>query len=241
MKYRMSYIDSLSRRGLRRSIAAKAWICVRGAAVCISLLTFGSAFAPHEPMVPALTIEPYGETRAELLRALDKHAGKRLSEMNKIEICDIVAEVAAKHGVDPMLILSVMAVESEFYDGARSNVGALGFMQLRPPTAFEWSNRLNQPMHELGLFDWRTNIELGAAYLRFLRDRMGSWPLALAAYNWGPTRVYQAYKENGRHLPKKMRGYERRVSKAYQSLQQAAGKTSTAPLAWGAVHVRSAI
>ncbi|MCC6812274.1 MAG: transglycosylase SLT domain-containing protein [Deltaproteobacteria bacterium] len=229
----MSYID-LSRR---------AWIFARGLVVGSLLLTVDAAFMPvvKEP-APVLSLEePYQETRSELLRALDKHAKKRLSEMEKIELADIVAEVAFKYGVDPFLILGVMAVESEFYDAAKSSVGALGFMQLRPSTAFEWSGRLQQPMHVLGLYDWRTNIELGAAYLRFLRDRMGSWPMALASYNWGPTTVKRAVKEHG-GLPKKMRGYERRVSKAYQRLVEAAGaKQNSAPLAWGPVQVRSAI
>lgn len=235
MQYRMSYTSTLSRR---------AWILLRGLTVCFALLTFESAFVPHAAGEPELklTLEsPYGETRVELLTALDHYAGKRLTEMQKIEICDIVAEMAAKHGVDPMLVLSVMAVESEFHSGARSSVGALGFMQLMPPTAFEFSGRLKQPMHELGLFDWRTNIELGAAYLRFLRDRMGSWPMALAAYNWGPTKVYRAVKEHG-HLPKKMRAYEKRVGKAYAKLSAGASKHSEEePIAWNTVLYRRAI
>lgn len=233
MQYRMSYTATLSRR---------AWILLRGLTVCFALLTFESAFVPHamEPELKLTLESPYGETRVELLAALDHYAGKRLSEMQKLEICDLVAEMAAKHGVDPMLVLSVMAVESNFKPGARSSVGALGFMQLMPPTAFEWSGKLKQPMSDLGLFDWRTNIELGAAYLRFLRDRMGSWPMALAAYNWGPTKVYRAVKEHGR-IPVKMRAYERRIGKAYAKLARGAGKVSTTPVAWTTVVERRAI
>src|SRR5262249_51745299 len=90
-------------------------------------------------------------------------------------------------------------------------------------TAFEWSSKLHRPMHELGLYDWRTNIELGAAYLRFLHERMGSWPMALAAYNWGPTTVVRAVRANNRHLPDRMCAYEKRVAKQYRRMLKAAG------------------
>lgn len=215
MQHRNSYIELLSRR---------AWICIRAIVVGMVLVTTESAFMPRpaEPMVPKLQVEsPFLDTRIDLLNAIDKTSGKRLSELEKIELCDIVAEMAAKYRMDPMLIMGVIAVESEFYTHARSSVGALGLMQLRPSTAFEWSGRIKTPMHELGLFDRRTNIELGAAYLRFLRDRLGSWSMALASYNWGPTTVLRAVKAHG-SIPKKMRHYEQRVTKAKESLKRAA-------------------
>ncbi|MGE4609947.1 MAG: lytic transglycosylase domain-containing protein [Paracoccaceae bacterium] len=63
---------------------------------------------------------------------------------------------------------------------ASSSVGAIGLTQLMPRTALE-----------LGVNPWNAqqNMEGGARYLRQQHDRFGSWELALAAYNYGPTTV----------------------------------------------------
>jgi soluble lytic murein transglycosylase-like protein len=104
-------------------------------------------------------------------------------------------------------------------------------MQLRGPTAFEWSDKIGRPMPALGLYDWEQNVELGSAYLRFLRDRMGSWQMALAGYNWGPTKVYRGIREaGGGVLPQHMRVYEKRVNTAYARLTRAAKVDTHAPL-----------
>ena len=38
-------------------------------------------------------------------------------------------------------------------------------------------------------FDPQTNVEAGSRYLKQMLDRFGSYELALAAYNFGPTAV----------------------------------------------------
>ena len=70
-------------------------------------------------------------------------------------------------------------------------------MQLMPATA--------RAMNVTCSFDPRDNIMGGARYLRRMVDRFGSWPLALAAYNAGPTRV-----RSGR-IPAETRVYVERV------------------------------
>lgn len=74
---------------------------------------------------------------------------------------------------------------------ARSIVGALGLMQLMPETARatakETGIRLRSPA-ELKQAD--KNLALGSAYLAQVLHRFGgSFPLAAAAYNAGPSRV----------------------------------------------------
>jgi soluble lytic murein transglycosylase-like protein len=74
-------------------------------------------------------------------------------------------------------------------------------MQLMPATA-----------RELGVvcpFDPRQNVLGGARYLRRLRDRLGTWPRALAGYHAGPSRV-----ERGR-IPAETRRYVRRVMESW--------------------------
>ena len=91
-----------------------------------------------------------------------------------------VAESAARHRVDPLLVHAVIAIESQHRPDAVSPEGAQGLMQLMPRTA-----------RMLGVsdpFDPRANVEGGVAYLRRLADEFGT-VLALAAYNAGPGAV----------------------------------------------------
>ena len=93
---------------------------------------------------------------------------------------DVVAEAAARHRVDPLLVHAVIAVESGHRVDARSPVGALGLMQLMPGTARDLG--VSDPL------DPRENVDAGVAYLRRLVDEFGT-VLALAAYNAGPGAV----------------------------------------------------
>jgi soluble lytic murein transglycosylase-like protein len=213
MRSSNTYISQLSRR-------------LGAVALALFVLPFQTAFFNRARVelgeMSFVAPSPFLDTRTELLVALDVRAPK-LSEMERVWLADLVAHAAYTHGVDPFMVLAVMMVESEFNDVAKSNAGAMGFMQLRGPTAFEWSDKLGKPMPALGLYDWEANIDLGAAYLRFLHDRMGSWPMALAGYNWGPTKVYRGIRAAGGHLPPHMRTYEKRVSRAYERLTRSAG------------------
>ena len=89
------------------------------------------------------------------------------------------------------LVLAVMRQESEFYPKARSPVGALGLMQLMPATARHTAQRMGLPFSRDRLTDDPDyNVRLGQAYLRELLDQFGgSYILALAAYNAGPSRA----------------------------------------------------
>jgi soluble lytic murein transglycosylase-like protein len=94
-----------------------------------------------------------------------------------IDIDTIVLDAAQRHDVDPLLVHSVIKVESNYNPNALSNKGAQGLMQLIPSTArrFGVSNAFNA----------RENIEAGVKYLRYLKDMFQDDRLALAAYNAG--------------------------------------------------------
>ncbi len=105
------------------------------------------------------------------------HAGRHISSGNEL-IDATVSEAAARHGLDPCLILSVMKAESGFKKMAVSVKGASGLMQLMPATAARFGVK--------NIFDQRENIMAGARYLRWLLDRFnGDVRLALAGYNAG--------------------------------------------------------
>ena len=66
-------------------------------------------------------------------------------------------------------------------------------------------------------FEERANRELGRAYLALMYRRYGSWPDAVAAYNWGPGNV-DSWIMGGRSwdkLPPSVERYRNRVLTAY--------------------------
>ncbi|MCI0485045.1 MAG: lytic transglycosylase domain-containing protein [Blastocatellia bacterium] len=90
----------------------------------------------------------------------------------------LVHEAAARNGLDPCLIISVMRAESGFNRSAVSPKGASGLMQLMPATAVRFGVK--------NIFDVNENVMGGAKYLRWLLDRFrGDVRLALAGYNAG--------------------------------------------------------
>lgn len=98
------------------------------------------------------------------------------------EILDVVGESTVDFSIEAELLFAVMAVESRCQSKARSHAGALGIMQLMPKTA-SWLG-VSNPLSVRG------NIRGGAEYLAKLLSRFdGDLPLALAAYNAGPTVV----------------------------------------------------
>ena len=100
------------------------------------------------------------------------------------------------------LLLAVTRKESAFNPRAVSPSGAVGLMQLMPPTARHTASkaRLDQPSQR-DLLDPVANIELGAHHLADLMDRYdGHRALVAAAYNAGPTRV-AAWRKERRDVP----------------------------------------
>lgn len=94
-------------------------------------------------------------------------------------------------GLPAAWINGVMRQESLFNPSAVSSANAYGLMQLLLPTARGVAKRWKQPMPtQDSLFDPQTNLQLGAAYLREVRDKWdGNLLLALGSYNAGPSAV----------------------------------------------------
>lgn len=86
--------------------------------------------------------------------------------------------------------------ESRFIMNAASSVGASGLMQVMPNTAKYVAKKIGMPNYTNDkLSDTNTNLTLGSNYLNMvLIDLDGSWVLASAAYNAGPSRS-KAWRE----------------------------------------------
>ena len=116
-----------------------------------------------------------------------------------------IADSSARHGVDPVLIYSIMHRESAFKKMAVSYKGARGLMQLMPATAARFGVR--------NIFDPAQNIEAGTRYMRWLLNRFGGdVGLALAGYNAGEGAV-----DKYRGVPpyRETQEYVKRISERY--------------------------
>lgn len=102
----------------------------------------------------------------------------------------LIDSVAREHNLDPRLLHAIIHVESRYQQGAISNKGAVGLMQVMPLTGarFGYTDLSNAP----------DNLRAGAAYLQWLLDHFDhNLELSIAAYNAGEGAV----KKYGRQIP----------------------------------------
>jgi soluble lytic murein transglycosylase-like protein len=124
-------------------------------------------------------------------------------------------------GIDPLLVLAMIEVESGFDPTAISGAGARGLMQLLPAT-------LQREAGALGLADADphdpvANVRAGVRYLRRCLDSYpGHLDVALMAYNTGPNRIYDLLQ--GGELPAWALAYPRRIEAERRRLQRAFGR-----------------
>ena len=99
---------------------------------------------------------------------------------------DIVEGFSKKYGIDPFLVLAVVREESRFDSEARSSAGAMGLMQLMPPTAYRFDKKLKLGIKGTrDILDVRNNLNVGILYLGNLVREFGSYAPAIASYNAG--------------------------------------------------------
>ncbi len=160
------------------------------AAVCALALTVGSP----EPSNAGGAIYTYvdgngvthftnvpGDRRYVPLEQPPSRIQHFLQPPGRWEYDGLIGLTARTHQVPPALVKAVIAAESDFDPNAISRAGAQGLMQLMPGTAA--SLGVQDPLAP------DENVDGGVRYLRSMMDRFGDLPLALAAYNAGPSAV----------------------------------------------------
>jgi soluble lytic murein transglycosylase-like protein len=209
------------RRGHNAIVRAnkKMYIC--------SLVAFAMLAAspmPAAEVTSALPEQKPPERKTLVVRA-DSHTGRLVQSAvvstrtltrpatTARDISEIVERSSRAHDVDPLLVHSMIKVESNYDPNAVSSKGAEGLMQLMPPTA-----------RMLGVsdsFDPQQNIEAGVKYLSYLKSLYKDDRLALAAYNAGPGAV-DKYK----WIPpyRETQNYVDQVGKRYGDARRAAAK-----------------
>ena len=131
----------------------------------------------------------------------------------------LLKEASHTHGIDYELLQALIATESGFDTFAVSPKGAVGLMQLMPPTAERYGVKADKKTPiEKKLTDPKTNIKAGASYLRDLIKMFpGQLELAVAAYNAGEGAVQRA----GNKIPNypETKNYVKTVMQLYGHLK----------------------
>jgi soluble lytic murein transglycosylase-like protein len=153
---------------------------------------------------PAAALRSYAPAAPSLSMA----AGSALDGFStgNADVDRFILDSSRRHGVDPVLIYSIMHRESSFKRFALSHKGARGLMQLMPATAARLGVR--------DIFDPQQNIEGGVKYVRILLNMFdGNVRLALAGYNAGEGAVLKY----GRNVPpyRETQEYVRRITERY--------------------------
>jgi soluble lytic murein transglycosylase-like protein len=186
-----------------RAVATRAASCHHRAtvgalaAVLFLALLFGAATAPLDaypanavaasPMPwrePVSTTAVAGHAASAADPSIDALAGivarkYRVSEDATREFVRTAYREGARHGVDPLLIVSVMAIESRFNPVAQSDGGAMGLMQVIPRYHAEKIDAADRA----SVLDPRTNIQIGVKILKEYIGRGGNELAGLQLYN----------------------------------------------------------
>jgi soluble lytic murein transglycosylase-like protein len=114
------------------------------------------------------------------------------------------------NGLPPLLLPAVAYRESRFLPNiingtTRSSKGAVGVMQILPSA--------HPQLGEAGALDPTRAIPYAAQYLAQLYKQFGTWPLAIAAYNWGPGNLKRDTADGVLELPSETRDYVAEVTK----------------------------
>ncbi|HEY8499869.1 MAG TPA: lytic transglycosylase domain-containing protein, partial [Clostridia bacterium] len=103
---------------------------------------------------------------------------------------ELVHEASEKYDLEPEFIWAVIREESHFRHDAVSGAGAIGLMQIMPPTGKDIASRLGLSITEEDLLNPELNIKFGSFYVRSMLNMFEQdMDKALAAYNGGAGNV----------------------------------------------------
>ena len=141
---------------------------------------------PDELVAPTATTvvraEPQTPSENSTYRALSEFLAKRykVSQAVTLDLVTIAHTAGQQMGLDPLLIIAVMAIESRFNPIAESVAGAKGLMQIIPKYHLEKFREFGGEQY--AVFDPETNILVGSRILQEYLSRTGNLNTALQLY-----------------------------------------------------------
>ncbi|MGM9482121.1 lytic transglycosylase domain-containing protein [Roseateles sp. NT4] len=164
-----------------------------------------------QPAAPVVTTSP--PVSVQPLSTRDPAGQARIRSL-----APLMAQVAQRHDIDPLLLHALAHIESRHQSQAISPAGARGLMQLMPATG----RGLGVANAERELLSPEANLDASARYLKQLQARFGNdLRLVLAAYNAGEGAV----ERHGRRVPPfaETQAYVRDVMAVYAELRRRFG------------------
>lgn len=196
---------------------------VAGLALVVSARIVPLFAAPTlAPVVPEEVAAEQVSPDAAIIDAVLTKRAPDLGLTLRRQLGQAIAEEARRSGYDPLLILAIIDVESDFEEEAVSVKGARGLMQIRPSTLHFLAEKegLRLSREEVAK-DPALCVRLGIRYLRQLQDRFGGdLDLALMAYNAGPSRIWEAIRTG---TTERFRVYPRAVRRDFRRLREGEG------------------
>jgi len=167
---------------------------------CASPMTATPRFEKEVVRVASLMAEEVDSRRSFDLFEMSRH----------------IVGLSRYYDLDPLLVLAIIKVESQFKPDARSYAGAVGLMQVMPIVMREVGDEISVRKKE-ELYDPYKNLHLGIHYLTFLLQKYeNDLQNALVAYNLGPSAL-DARLSRKNYVPLT---YYRKVMQFYKNFQE---------------------
>ncbi len=217
-------------KGLARLSVQAAWVPM--------VILLGGSFAPvlPRPVPPPRPVSPppINVVDPDVLK-IDSVLARKAPELGlslRRRIAIAILEESRAAGYDPLFVLAIIDVESDFDERAISNADARGLMQIRPSTLGFVAAKEGLKLPTADIYrDPALQVRMGIRYLSRLEKRFKHIDLALMAYNAGPERLRQSLKEGD---IERFKGYARAVHRDHARFRRRMELENEAALAQAA-------
>ncbi|MBS1230409.1 MAG: Lytic transglycosylase catalytic [Proteobacteria bacterium] len=140
-----------------------------------------SAVAPVDAASDDVAVHAPTTLSPRMQRALDYVKTRyKVSKEAMHPLFETVQRISKEHGIDPLLIVAIIGIESGFKSDAKSAGGGHGLMQIIPRYHL---NKIPDGLGVKGLMDPAVNVKVGTIILDDAISRSGSPVAGLQSYN----------------------------------------------------------
>jgi soluble lytic murein transglycosylase-like protein len=161
-----------------------------------------------KPVAPAVakvaeTIERPRPKELVKVYSIVKSHRPDISDSEAWSVSEAILGESSKRNLDPLLVLALIRVESDFQYTVVSPSGARGLMQIMPETGKFLAQEIGRESNlraaafkPESLDDPHFNIRLGTYYLHDLKKQFRDLTVTLTAYNFGPIEIQNRLDNN---------------------------------------------
>ena len=128
----------------------------------------------------------------------------------------LIIKYSSENDIDPLLIASIIYVESHYNPIAKSKKGALGLMQIMPTTAKYIVKKYKMNIQVLDLTNPEINLMIGCKYMKHILLRHNyDYNAALAEYNAGVGNIRKWKSKEHKNFDEALENYGFEETKKY--------------------------